>query len=643
MAESSAPERQRASIVAQLATWLAFATSAYHVIVGFLGEPVAHVHRPIHLGLILGVVFLSGLAVARPDTANAVRWRLWRAWNVLLLFVSVGASAYLVLNAETVASRMSFVTPLTVAQYVFGLGLMLVVLEAARRTIGVVLTGITLAFVAYGLFGHYLPYPFWHRGYSLGRIVEQSYLGLDGIWGTPVAVTASYVFLFVLLGALLLSSGGGEFFTQLARRMTRGTVGGPAKGSVVASTFMGMLSGSSAANAVTTGSFTIPVMRKSGYSKEFAAGVEAASSANGQVTPPIMGAAAFLMVEFTGISYLQIIQYALIPAALCFVAVFIMVDLEARRLALASDDLDTQGETVWMLIRRKGYLLLPIVLLILFLYWGYTPATAAFWCIVGLVGALLVFDGASRRRMVPIIYEAFTEAPKLIASITIACAAAGIIVGVIHMTGIGLKISSIILSVTQGHLLSLLLLTMVVSIVLGMGMPTSAAYVILAALLAPGIIELGVPVIAAHMFVMYGASKSAITPPVAIASYAAAAVAGADPWKTSLIAFRLAITVFIIPYMFVFGPALLGIGTPVEIGLAIVSAVIGIFILGVGIIGWLRRKLRWWERALALAAALSMINTGSWTDLIGLALAGILVLTIRPVGATQPATQQGED
>lgn len=625
---SSTPKARRFRL-AHLTALVALAMSTYHYTVGFLGEPIAQIHRPAHLAFVLGVVFLGALSSVPADVGSKRR----RTWSKIvdagLLVVSLGATGYLFLNAEAVSSRISFITPLNIFEYVLGIGLILVILEAARRTIGIVLSLITGLFLLYAVLGSYLPYPFWHRGYSLSRIIEQSYLGLDGIWGVPLGVTASYVFLFVLLGALLLSSGGGAFFTDLASRLTQRTVGGPAKGSIVASTFMGMLSGSSAANAVTTGAFTIPAMRRNGYSKEFAAGVEAASSANGQITPPIMGAAAFIMVEFTGIPYLDIMRYALIPAVLCFIAVFFMVDLEARRLNLASDP-NVDGSTVWDVLKRKAYLLLPVILLVLFLYWGYTPATAAFWCITSLIASLLVFDSESRQRMGPILYEAFTTAPKLIATISIACAAAGIIVGVIHMTGIGLKISSIVLSISQGNLFLLLVLTMIVSVVLGMGMPTSAAYVILAALLAPGIVELGVPLIAAHMFVMFGASKSAITPPVAIASYAAAAVAGADPWKTSLIAFRLALAVFIVPYMFVFGPALLGIGTLGEVGFAILTATAGIFMLSVSVIGWFRFRLHPWQRVVALAAALTMINPGGWTDLLGIGLALLVFVTARP-------------
>lgn len=626
---------------------VALAMSAYHYFVGYVGEPIAQFHRPIHLFFVLSIVFLGGMATRRPfdpDAYEGPRWNVRRLiWNGLLLALTIASTGFLVFNAEYVSSRISFVTPLTPAEYVLGIGLVLVVLEAVRRTIGWPLVVITSTFLLYAKFGNLLPYPFWHRGYSVGRIVEQSYLGLDGIWGVPLGVTASYVFLFVLFGTVLLASGGGEFFTKLATRLTRGMKGGPAKGSIVASTLMGMLTGSSAANAVTTGSFTIPVMRKAGYEKNFAAGVEAASSANGQVTPPIMGAAAFIMIEFTGIPYVEILKAALIPALLCFFAVFIMVDLEARRLNLSSYA-SSDGGSSWALIRSKGYLFIPLILLIVLLFQGYTPATAAFWTITSLLGSLLVFDHENRRRMLHVVREAFEKAPELIASITVACAAAGIIVGVVHMTGIGLKISSIVLSVSQGSLLLLLLLTMIVAIVLGMGMPTSAAYVILAALLAPGIIEYGVPVIAAHMFVMFGASKSAITPPVAIASYAAAAVAGADPWKTSLIAFRLALTVFIIPYMFVFGPALLGIGNPVSVTFAIVTATAGIFMLSVAVIGWLRTPLRWWQRLIAVSAALTLMNPGSWTDLAGLGLGAVVVATTYLLGSNEPriAKEEGE-
>jgi TRAP transporter 4TM/12TM fusion protein len=601
---------------------VAIAMSAYQLAVAWLGQPVTFVHLPLHLTFVFVVLFWSIPAFRKPGYE-----RLEFAWNLFLTALALGAGGYLVANVDYVQTRIVTITPLTWIEYVLGTGLLLLVLEAVRRTIGWVLVIVVVAFLAYAQLGAYLPYPFWHRGFSAGRILEQTYLTTDGIWATPLDVTAAYVFLFILFGALLLHSGAGRFFTNLANSLTGRASGGPAKVAVVASTFMGMLSGSSAANVVTTGSFTIPAMKRRGYSAEFAGGVEAAASANGQLTPPIMGAAAFIMMEFLGISYVEVMGYAAIPAFLCFFAVYVMVHLEARRLNLLAEP-EVQGPSVVGMLRSQGYLLLSVAVLMYFLVEGYTPARACFWSIVALVGLLVAFDGGSRRRILHVVLGAMADAPRLVASVSAACAAAGVIMGMVLLTGVGLKISTLILYLAGGNLLLTLILTMIVAVILGMGMPTSGAYIILAVLLAPAMIKLGVLPIAAHMFVLYCASKSSLTPPVAVASYAAAAIAESDPWRTSLVAFRIAITVFLIPYMFVFGPTLLGIGAPLEVAWSLVTALVGLVALGGAAIGWMRTELRIYERVLLLAAALAMLKSGWPTDAAGLALGALAGLSI---------------
>ena len=624
---------------ASLPPWVAvIATlmSAYQLAVAWLGQPVPFRHLAVHLGFVFLVVFWAIPAFKTPG-----RERLAVLVNVALSALAIAACGYVAINVDHVQTRIVTITPLTWTEYILGGGLILLILEAVRRTIGWVLVVVVAVFLGYSAAGPYLPYPFWHRGFSPERIIEQAWFTTDGIWGTPLDVTAAYVFLFILFGALLLHSGAGRFFTELAESLAGRTAGGPAKVAVVASTFMGMLSGSSPANVVTTGSFTIPAMKRRGYSPAFAGAVEAAASANGQLTPPIMGAAAFVMMEFLGVPYVEIIGYATIPAALCFVAVFVMVHLEARRLDLAIGPVAAAPAALSLLL-RQGYLLVAVGVLLYFLIEGYTPARACFWAIVSLAGLLVVFDGANRRRIVPILLAAMATAPRLVAPVSIACAAAGIIVGMILLTGLGLKVSTLILYLSQGNLLLTLIFTMIVAVILGMGMPTSGAYIVLAVLLAPAMIELGVLPIAAHMFVLYCASKSSITPPVAIASYAAAAIAGSDPWRTSLIAFRIAITVFLVPYMFVFGPALLGIGTPAEVAWSTCTAILGLIALGGAVIGWLRIELRAYERLMLLAAALTMIKPGWLTDGAGLALGALVALSIHLRARRAQIGQAGE-
>lgn len=592
---------------------LAATMSVYHLYTGFLGTPIPEIHYPLHLAFALSVLFLGR------DTSNLspLKQIIARTFDVLITIVVVSITAYLILNAEHITTRMLYVTPLTTVELTLSALMLLCILEAGRRTVGWPLVALGGGFVAYAYFGNWFPDPFWHRGYSVNAIFEYSFFTPEGVFGIPVAVMANYVFHFILFGALLVASGAGDFFTNLARALTGRYTGGPAKASVLASAFMGMLSGSAAANVVTTGSFTIPAMKKAGYKPQFAAGVEAVSSSGGQLAPPILGTAAFIMMEFVGVSYTTVVGISIIPAALYFLGIFLMVDLEARRLGLSHNPLESLP-LAWPILKRQGYLLLSIGAMIWILLDGWTPTMAAVGAIATLFVLLLIFDPSARRRIVFIVWEALTSAPRLVAPVVVACAIGGLLVGLIGLTGLGLRLSGIILMLAQGNLLIMLILTMIMGVILGMGMPTSGAYIILAALLAPGLINAGVDILAAHMFIIYAAAKSSITPPVAIASYAAAAVANSDPWKTSLTAFRLGLSVFIIPFMFVYGPALLGLGAPTEIAVAVVTASIGIAALSVACIGWLLVPLNAVERLLWLGASLLMLNAGGETDLLGI-------------------------
>jgi TRAP transporter 4TM/12TM fusion protein len=658
----------------------AFAMSAYHVTVGYLGEPVAEIQRPIHLLFALLVLFWSA------DRSRSRHPAVSLAVDLVLSGLLIASCGYLFINAEEISQRMIYVTPLTPTEIFLGIALILVILEAARRSVGIVLVIVGAFFLAYTQLGPYLPEPFWHDGYGIEQTIEHMYLTTSGIWTTPIAVTASFVFLFVLFGSLLLSSGAGDFFTDLAKALTGRQVGGPAKTAVVSSAFMGMLSGSSAANVVTTGSFTIPAMVKAGYRPHFAAGVEACASCGGQLTPPIMGSAAFIMMEFIGISYLDVMGISIIPALLYFIACFGMVDLEARRAGLKPMP-QADLPRLWDVLRRRGYLLLAIIALLYYLFEGYTPSTAAFWSIVYLACLVVIFDEETRRpwifallpvawigwffvpgfgvipalsgalitgaavilaidgrvraRFVRIVWNAATEAPRLIAPVTVACAVGGMIIGVISLTGLGERMSAIVLELGGGHLFLTLLLTMLMAVFLGMGMPTSGAYVVLATLLVPALEGMLVPyyqeafglaaeaagpvaVVASHMFIIFCASKSSLTPPVAIASYAAAAVANTDPWKTSLTAFRIGLPIFIIPYMFIYGPQLLGYLDAAQIAMSFATATTGVLVLSVTCIGWLFLPLTLPERALSGISALFLMFSGWRTDLIGLALLVLL-------------------
>ncbi|MFC1798459.1 TRAP transporter permease [Thermodesulfobacteriota bacterium] len=602
---------------------LGIAMSLYHLIFAYIGYPIGEIHRPLHLAFVLVVLFLTRPKDPLPKNRIAIRG----IFDTLFIIFSLFATGYLILNAEEIQSRIIYVTPLSTTEVILSLLLILTVLEAAHRTVGWGLTILVSVFLLYAYLGHYLPGPLGHRNYSLGQILEQVYITKDGLWNIPLGVSANFIFIFVLFGALLISSGAGNFFTDFARELTGRYTGGTAKTAVVSSAFMGMLSGSSVSNVVTTGSFTIPAMKKSGYSDTFAAGVEAVASSGGQLTPPIMGAAAFLMVEFIGVPYLEVIKASLIPAILYFVAVFAMVDLEARRLRLSGIQGGSSSAVISLLFKR-GYLLIPVVVMLYLLFEGYTPTLAGFWAFASLLILTLIFDSNNRRRIFFIFIEACSEAPKLIGSVAVACAIGGIIAGITVMTGLGVKISSIILDASMGYKMIALFLTMIIATILGMGMPTSGAYIVLAALLAPGLVKMGIPIMAAHMFIIFCAASSTITPPVAISSYAAAAIANTDPIKTSIIAFKLGLSVYIIPYMFVFNPGLIWEGSMYEIVSTFLPAIIGIICLSIALIGYLLIKLKFYERIGFFIASLVLIQQGWQTDLMGFVIIITFIATI---------------
>ncbi|GGB42916.1 hypothetical protein GCM10011505_25340 [Tistrella bauzanensis] len=474
-------------VLRHMAHAVAIGMSLFHIWAGVFGEPPALAYRPVHLLLAFAVMLLLAASMRAPE-AGARRW-LGLGWDLLMLLAIIAATLFLVMDNVRISERMEYMTRLLTSERVLGALLILAVLDAVRRSIGWPMVVITAVFLIYTQIGDLLPYPFWHRGYSVDRVIEQMYLTVDGIWTVPLAVTASYIFLFVLFGALLVASGAGEFFTQLARALTGRIVGGPAKAAVVSSAFFSMLSGSSTANVVTTGSLTIPAMKRGGFSGPFAGGVEAVASTGGQIMPPIMGAAAFIMMETLGVPYGDIMMAAILPALFYFASVFIMVDLEARRLNLRPAA-DEEIPRAWPVLKAQGYLLVPVIFMVWALVAGYTPARAGVWAIGMLAAMIIIFDRRKGvRGLLAIFADALITAPKLIVPITAACAVGGIIVGVVSMTGLGYRMATIIIETSHGILPLALALTMVVAVGTGMGMPTSAVYIVLTVILAPALIS----------------------------------------------------------------------------------------------------------------------------------------------------------
>ena len=500
----------------------------------------------------------------------------------------------------------------------FAILLIIAIFEACRRKMGNPLVIITLVFVAYAFLGKYIPGFLNQPGMTLKKFTSLVYLTTDGIFGSPLYASASYVVLFVLLGAIMSVSGIGDYMTNLATSLFGHMRGGPAKVAVVASGFFGSISGSPTANVIGTGTFTIPMMKKNGFEPEFAAAVEATASTGGAIMPPIMGSTAFIMAEMLGIPYTAVAKAALIPAILYFLAVLFGVDIYAAKHGLKGIPRSQLPKVRSML--KQIYMLAPLIFLIFCM--AVFNMTIVRSGLLTIIVTLVLVEINPKTRMTK---EQWLQIPvqtvKSAVSVGIACAMAGIISGVIMGSGLGYRISSILTSVAGTSMLLLLVLTMVVSLIMGMGVPTTAAYLVLASLVAPTMIQLGIPPLAAHMFIFYFGCISSITPPVALAAYAGAGLAGCDPNKTGYKAFRLAFCSFLMPYLFVYNPVLLMEGGVLDILWSLVTALIGAYLLASGFEGFFFRwSLKWFERPLMILGAVMLIVPGMVTDLVGIAI-----------------------
>ncbi len=613
--------------VRRLTLAVALSMSLYHLYVGFFGTPDAFTLRSTHVGFALVLCFLS-LPMRAVDKGRGPR-----LWDWALIVLSLAACAYPVLSTDYIYNRFIYVDDLRTIDIVLGITLTLLVIEAARRALGWVLPITVVIFLVYALF---------FTGTSRMMLLEQLYLTTEGIFGIPVAVSATYVVLFILFGAFVERSGAGRLFMDFAIALTGHSVGGPAKVACVTSGLFGSVSGSAVANVMTTGAFTIPLMKRLGYRPAFAGAVEAVASTGGQIMPPIMGAAAFVMAEFMGVSYLTVASYALIPALLYYVAVFAAVHFEAKRTGmkgLPKDELPRLGEV----LRERGHLFLPLFVIVAVLLWGYSAPYAALIGIMSVVPTAMLRKTTRKEINLRMIVDSLEAGAMGALVVALACAAAGIVIGVITLTGAGLTFSSFVISIAKDMLLPALLLTMAAGIMLGMGMPTTPAYIIQVSLLVPALVKLGVPMESAHMFVFYFAILSAITPPVAIAVYAANGLSGAGLWESSVAAVKLGATGYIVPFMFVFGPSLLMIGEWSWVLTATTTATIGVIFLAAGLHGYLLTRTSLLQRALLLVAAGVLIKPGIATDLAGVGI-GALVLTLQVLArrreGPEPGTQE---
>ncbi|HEX6138645.1 MAG TPA: TRAP transporter permease [Casimicrobiaceae bacterium] len=601
-----------------LVNGVAVAMSLYHMYVAAFGPPEAIIFRGTHLLFALTLVFL--LYPLRPGRAA------WRTLDLALLTLGFGFVLHIFLNYDYFINRIIYIDDLTRSDVFFAVVAIVIVLEATRRVIGLALPLTALAFLAYAV------------GFTHVRIpvlLEQLYLSTEGIFGSTLGVSASYVMLFVLFGAFMEKSGTGQLFMDFALSLTGHTAGGPGKVSVVSSSLFGTVSGSAVANVMVDGPITIPLMKKTGFRPPFAAAVEAVASTGGQLMPPIMGAAAFVMAEFLAVPYAQVALWAIIPSVLYYVAVFFAVHFEAQRHGLRGVPRSELPRLGGVLVGR-GHLFVPIFVVLFGLMLGYSaPLCALAGALACLPMALL---RASTRRGIGwrSVFDALVDGARNTLAVAMACACAGIVIGVVTITGLGIVFTQFVVAIAQNSLLLALLLTALAGIILGMGMPTTPSYIVMVSLLVPALIKLGAVTPAAHMFAFYFAILSAITPPVALAVFAAAGLAKTDLWKAGWEAVRVAAPAYIVPFMFVYEPSLLTIGDPVTIATSLVSAVIGVVCLAAGLMGYLRRPCAWWERCLLVVAALLLIKPGYVSDAVGLAvLAGLLLLDRRARATAQ--------
>lgn len=572
------------------------------------------VFRSTHLvfGTVLGFMLYPGWR-SKTNKVHAIDW--------VLIILSIYIGYYIYANLDQLVFRFG-VTP-TDLDFFIALAGLLLVFELTRRTSGWMLPALALVFVAYVFLGPYLPGILNHAGYSVERFTTYVY-GLDGVFGVTTDVSSKYIILFIIFGAFLQMSGVGQYFINVAFSIAGGLRGGPAKVAIFSSGLMGMINGTSAGNVVATGSLTIPLMKKTGYRAKFAAATEATASAGGQLLPPIMGAGAFLMAEITGIPYSEIIIAALIPAILYFVSVYFMVDLQAVKEGMRG--LPRKQLPSFSYIIKKLYLFIPVVLLIVLLVSGFSVIYAG---TVGIISCfvLSLFSKETRmglKKVLQALELGMKDAIQLIA--IVACA--GIIVGVISLTGIGQRFSTMLLSIADNSLLLALIFAMVISIILGMGMPTTAAYAVAASAVVPGMIKMGFEPLFAHMFVFYYAVISAITPPVALAAFAAAGISRTDPMKTGVRAFQIGLAAFIVPFMFYYSPELLLMsGSGFRIALATVTALIGVYLLAAAVQAWFfGRRASWYTRILLLVASLLFMISSLQTDLIALGIVAVVIV-----------------
>lgn len=612
--------RELTGIPAILVTILGVGASFYHLYAAYWHPFFALKHRTVHLLLMFTMIFLLYPFSKKGEPGKKVS-----TCGIIFILLTLAAGSYIFIYFENVIALRA--GAYTATDVIFGIVMFVMVLEGTRRSTGWSVPALALCFFAYAFLGPYLPRLIAHKGYSLYRIIPYLYLTTGGIFGIPLGVSAKFILLFILFGAILQKTGAGRFFIKLALALAGRSRGGPAKAAVISSGFMGTISGSSVANTVTTGTFTIPLMKRLGFEPAFAGGVEAASSTNGQVMPPVMGAAAFLMAEYLGIAYIKVAISAAIPAILVFFAIFMQVDFKAGKLGLRGlprSYLPGIGKT----LKEGGYFLIPLFTLVYYLVRGYTPERAVFWTIL-LTAAITLVVGALKKELglaLRNLLQAFKLGGINSLEVAAACAAAGIIIGITTVTGLGLRLSGIVVDISHGQLFLAAPIAMVACLILGMGIPTTATYIILATLVAPALAKMGVPLLSAHLFIFFYGALADITPPVALAAYAGAGVAGSRTFPTGVNAFGIALASYVVPYLFLTRPYLLFQGPLPMIALYSVIVIIGIVSLAAAMQGYFITPTKLYQRLLLFVSVPLLFIFNYRTVIPGLAIMAFIYL-----------------
>ncbi|MCQ4725834.1 TRAP transporter permease [Anaerotignum faecicola] len=599
--------RHFSGIPSYLVKYMLVAFSIFSLWMNVFSSLPEQIRRASFVGIVIFMAYM--LYPIKKGMAKRVNYVPW--YDFVLGIVGAGCFFYYVVFFKEIVARAGRSTTLDIVIGIVGI---LILMEICRRVVGIPILVVVICFIIYAF----------AADFSLKRIISHLFYTTEGVIGTPLGVCSTFIVLFILFGAFLDKTGVGRFFIEIANSIAGSATGGPAKVAVIASALQGMISGSSVANTVGSGSFTIPMMKKTGYPPEFAAAVEAAASTGGQIMPPIMGAAAFLMAEMTGVPYSNIVIAAILPAALYFTGIFLMVHFEAKKLGLVGLNKD-DIPGFFTLMFSRGYLLLPLVVLVYCMMNGYTSSMSAVYAIITSI--IVSMFRKDTRMSVSSFFEALENGARNTIGVAVACSIAGIIVGTVTLTGLGIKLASGLLALSGGVTIIALFFTMIACIILGMGVPTTANYVIMATITAPIVIKLGIPMLAAHMFVFYFGIVADITPPVALAAYAGSAIAHSNPLKTGITATRIAITAFIIPYVFAFNPDLLLVdGSFTQALFILITAFIGMLGISTGMEGFMLGRLKLYERLICIAGGITLIIPGAVTDVIGIALIAVIFI-----------------